>query len=85
LPTSRATGREATVTLALCVKKDDACGDLHLATLYPIVRDRTAAQEGMLRIVDDSGEDFLYPATYFERLRLRASLARSIGVFPGQS
>ena len=70
--------REKSVSVAICLKKGEDCGDLHLATLYPVLPDKTAAKEGYLRVIDDSGEDYLYPADYFVLLRLRSSLAKKI-------
>lgn len=49
---------------ALCVKSDD-CEDLELRKVYQVLPDRRAKGEGYLRIVDDSGEDYLYPESYF--------------------
>jgi len=60
------------------LNKGESCGDLHLATLYRVVPDKEAAKEGYLRVFDDSGEDYLYPADYFVLRRLPASLARRI-------
>lgn len=34
--------------------------------IYPSLRDSDAEREGLLRVVDESGEDYLYPATMFE-------------------
>jgi hypothetical protein len=67
-----------TVAVALCVRPDKDCGDLHLGTLYPLLRDAAAAKEGYVRIIDDSGEDYLYPVGYFVPLRLPVSLAKRI-------
>ena len=77
-PERRIGTRESMVKFALCVDKDKDSADLHLATLYPILADKKAAKEGFLRIVDDSGEDYLYPAEYFVIQRLRSSLAKKI-------
>jgi len=75
---SRKTGsrrREATVRVALCLNKDGDCGDLHVGTLYAVIQNKEASSEGLLRIVDESGEDYLYPTEYFVLQRLRRSLA----------
>lgn len=47
---------------------DEPCGchDLTLGRIYQVVR--VEAQGAFLRIVDDSGEDFLYPASHFRTL-----------------
>ncbi len=49
---------------ALCVKNDD-CDDLEIRKVYRILPDDRAAEEGYVRVVDESGEDYLYPASYF--------------------
>ena len=41
------------------------CDDLEKRKLYRIVPDEEAAQEGYLRVMDESGEDYLYPQSYF--------------------
>jgi len=37
----------------------------HVANLIKVVPDKAAAADGDLRVIDESGEDYLYPATYF--------------------
>jgi len=54
---------------ALCVRSDD-CEDLELRKVYQVLPDRRAKSEGYLRIVDDSGEDYLYPESYFVFVKL---------------
>ncbi|MGE5342217.1 MAG: hypothetical protein ACM3SY_12140 [Candidatus Omnitrophota bacterium] len=49
---------------ALCVKNDD-CEDIEIRKIYKIIPDESASKEGYLRIVDESGEDYLYPESYF--------------------
>jgi hypothetical protein len=78
-PEQRSGVRESMVKFALCIAKDKDSADLHLATLYPLLADKKAAKEGFLRIIDDSGDDYLYPAEYFVIQRLRSSLAKKIG------
>lgn len=70
--------REPTVTFALCLERPADCGDLHPATLYRVIVDRAALREGMLRIVDDSGDDYLYPREWFVLRRLPQSLSRRL-------
>ena len=53
----------------ICVKNDD-CEDLELRKVYRVLADKQAAKEDYLRIVDESGEDYLYPAAYFVPVRL---------------
>lgn len=49
---------------ALCVSNDD-CEDLELRKVYAVLPDKRAAEDGYLRIIDESGEDYLYPEAYF--------------------
>jgi len=70
-----------TTEFALCIENRD-CDDLEKGKVYQVVIDRNAAQEGYLRIIDESEEDYLYPAVYFVPLDLpreaRNALTRSI-------
>lgn len=49
---------------ALCIENRD-CDDLEKRKIYQILPDEEAAQEGYLRVIDESWEDYLYPASYF--------------------
>ena len=49
---------------AVCVA-NDGCDDLSAGMLYRLLPDESAADEGLVRVVDDSGEDYLYPAERF--------------------
>ncbi|UCH98652.1 MAG: hypothetical protein JSV88_10730 [Candidatus Aminicenantes bacterium] len=48
----------------LCVRNDD-CEDLEVRKIYKVLPDKRASKDGYLRIVDESGEDYLYPESYF--------------------
>ena len=54
---------------ALCIENRD-CDDLEKGKVYQILLDDTARQEGYLRVVDESTEDYLYPESYFVLLDL---------------
>lgn len=54
---------------ALCVSKDE-CEDLDLQKVYQVLPDERASKDGYLRIVDESGEDYLYPESYFILIKL---------------
>ena len=45
---------------ALCIENKE-CEDLEKRKIYRVRPDENAAKEGYLRIVDESGEDYLYP------------------------
>jgi hypothetical protein len=46
--------------------------------LYRRVPDRNAAARGLLRVVDESGEDYLYPEKFFVPIALSRPVARAI-------
>jgi hypothetical protein len=49
---------------ALCVENRDS-EDLEKRKIYQILPDDEAANEGYLRVIDESGKDYLYPQSYF--------------------
>lgn len=51
------------IKFAVCIT--DSEPDLEMRKIYQIVPDAAAEKEGHLRIVDESGEDYLYPAEFF--------------------
>jgi hypothetical protein len=50
---------------ALCVDNFEYPAALELLKLYRVLPDDDAATDGDLRVIDESGEDYLYPASYF--------------------
>ena len=61
--------REIENKFVLCIKNDD-CEDLELRKAYQVLPDEKASQDGYLRIIDESGEDYLYPESYFSPILL---------------
>ncbi len=55
--------------VALCVDNKD-CEDLERRKIYQVLPDEEAEKEGFLRIVDESGDDYLYPQSYFVLVQL---------------
>jgi hypothetical protein len=64
----------------VCIDNSGYPASLELHKIYRVLRDDSAAAEGDLRIVDESGEDYLYSATRFAKVavprRVRVSLLR---------
>jgi hypothetical protein len=59
------TQRKSTTRFAICVDNSEYPASLELHKVYRVLPDEDAAQDGDLRVVDESGEDYLYPAEYF--------------------
>lgn len=54
---------------AVCVCNVDYPASLELRKLYPAVEDDFAARHELVRVIDESGESYLYPSTYFVRMK----------------
>jgi hypothetical protein len=61
--------KQADRRFVLCVKNDE-CEDLETRKVYRMIMDSKAEKEGYLRVIDESGDDYLYPASYFVQLEL---------------
>jgi len=69
--------KETRPKFVVCVSSD-GCEDLQVWKLYRVLADAKAAAEDYLRIVDDSGEDYLYPSSRFVPVELSAAGARQV-------
>jgi hypothetical protein len=63
---------------ALCVDNSEYPASLELLKLYRVLPDDDAASDNDLRVIDESGEDYLYPASYFVVLSLPDDTARIV-------
>ena len=54
----------------ICLRKDGHPASLEVRKLYALIPDAEASQHGLVRIVDESGEDYLYPADWFIQVDL---------------
>ncbi len=61
----------------LCVR-NQGCEDLEPRKLYEQLPDAAGAEEGCVRVVDESGEDYLYPAAYFVAVDLPRAVERTL-------
>lgn len=64
--------------LVICLNNDEYTSSLELHKVYPVVEPYPNDPEGYIRIVDESGEDYLYPSVWFESVNLGASLEAKI-------
>jgi hypothetical protein len=56
------------IRFANCVNNADYPVSLELDNVYRVLPDEEAEADGDLRVVDESGEDYLYPADYFDQV-----------------
>ncbi len=62
---------------AICLKNKD-CDDLVIRKIYPVLPDEKAEKAKYLRVIDESGEDYLYPASYFFVIELPQKVERTL-------
>ena len=54
----------------ICVRNSGYEASLEPLKLYRVVPDSDAHEEGLVRVIDESGEDYLYPGHYFLPVKL---------------
>ena len=57
------TRKKNEIKFAVCIT--DSEPDLELRKVYKVLPDEAASKDSHLRIIDESGEDYLYPASFF--------------------
>ena len=67
-----------TSKFVVCIRNDGYEVSLERHKIYLVLPDPLAAKHGQLRIIDESAEDYLYPAEFFLRINLPASIASHI-------
>ena len=70
--------RKRSSRFVACVKNKSYPASLELRKLYRVLPDPEAEQHGLLRIVDEDGEDYLYPERYFVPVTIPAESAKAI-------
>jgi hypothetical protein len=69
---------KAAIRFAVCVNNSDYPASLELHKIYRVLPDEDAAIDGDIRVIDESGEDYLYPADYFVSVELPQELKESL-------
>jgi hypothetical protein len=54
-----------TTHFVVCVRNAGNEASLELRKLYQVISDPDAESDGMTRVIDESGEDYLFPSTFF--------------------
>jgi hypothetical protein len=61
--------RRAETRFVICIRNGE-CEDLEPRKVYQVIPDDTAAEDGLVRVIDESGEDYLYPRDLFVPIEL---------------
>jgi hypothetical protein len=70
--------KEPNIKFAICVNNTDYPASLELHKIYRVLADKDAEADGDMRIIDESGEDYLYPANYFVVIKLPQAVEESL-------
>ena len=63
---------------AICMKNDEVKASLELRKLYPLIEDEASAAMGFVRVIDESGEDYAFPASMFLPLAIEKPIEEQL-------
>jgi hypothetical protein len=62
--------QESKTYYVVCIKNENYPASLELLKIYQAITDERAAQDQLIRVIDESGEDYMYPADCFVSIQL---------------
>jgi hypothetical protein len=62
----------------ICIRNDDYPASLEKRKIYLKLPDQEAEKHHHIRVIDESGEDYLYPETYFKSIELPDEIKQAI-------
>ena len=63
---------------AVCLKNDGYEVSLERRKIYQVLPDPEAAKHRQVRVIDESGEDYLYPKEFFAEIKVPPVLAKAL-------
>ena len=69
---------ESIPEFVVCINNEGYPASLELHKIYRVVPDKNAAAADDIRVIDESGEDYLYPASYFAPIKVPAAVEESL-------
>jgi hypothetical protein len=72
---------------AVCIRNAGFDASLEVRKLYPVVDDLDAESNDLIRVIDESGVDYVYPARLFRKLYAprRSSAGLAVGILSGSA
>ena len=64
--------------LAVCISNEGYEESLELRKIYEILEDSKASQRVMIRVIDEEGEDYLYPQQWFLTIHLHENIEQAV-------
>jgi hypothetical protein len=68
--------KKSTTRFVICVNNSEYPASLELFKIYRVITDKEAQADGDMRVIDESGEDYLFPADYFIPIDLPRAVIR---------
>lgn len=62
----------------VCVRNEDHQESLELRKIYEVLADPAGAKHNMIRVIDEEGEDYLYPQDWFLPIQLPHNVEEAI-------
>jgi hypothetical protein len=70
--------RKKSQHLVVCISNEGYAVSLEKRKIYLALRDEQAEKRGLIRVVDESGEDYLYPKTFFRSIALPQAVKKAV-------
>jgi len=64
--------------LVVCIRNENYPASLETRKIYLALRDLDAEKQDLLRIIDESGEDYLYPKKFFRAIELPLPVRKAV-------
>ncbi len=64
--------------LVVCIDNDGYAASLEKRKIYIALRDAVAEKHGLLRVIDESGDDYLYPKVFFRAIALPQAIKKAV-------
>jgi hypothetical protein len=71
-------GKTQTKRFVVCLNNDGYTASLEKRKIYVALRDAAAEKHALIRIIDESGEDYLYPKAFFRSIVLPEALKKAV-------
>ena len=70
--------KRETRQLVICIDNDGYPVSLERRKIYISIRDASVENKGLLRVIDESGDDYLYPKAFFRPIALPQSVKKAV-------
>jgi hypothetical protein len=70
--------KTAAKQLVVCIKTDSYPASLEKRKIYIVLRDVQAERRGLMRVIDESGDDYLYPKIMFRTIALPQAIKKAV-------